>query len=215
MIRAARVAAEPHRRHSRRAKPVLSAADQPSRLRRLGLVDVLAARRHVPGARVLLAYRRIFCLWGENRPVRGQPRDTYRGDLAIAGEVSELHGHLFGSVFGENGTRGGRPAESTPAGGGQPRSAGWSSLKWQSVSSIDERLRDSESDLLYAIWRKADGAAVWPHVLLEQRVESGAVAADVQHSHLGARNTPLRGGTDSTMATVRADARKRVGIPTG
>ena len=45
----------------------------------------------------------------------------------------------------------------------------WSSLKWQSVSFIDERLRDSESDLLYAIRRKADGAAAWLYVLLEHQ----------------------------------------------
>ncbi len=45
----------------------------------------------------------------------------------------------------------------------------WSSLEWQSVSFIDDRLRDSESDLLYAIRRTADGAAAWLYVLLEHQ----------------------------------------------
>ena len=45
----------------------------------------------------------------------------------------------------------------------------WSSLKWQPASFIDDRLRDSESDLLYAIERKADGAPAWLYVLLEHQ----------------------------------------------
>ena len=45
----------------------------------------------------------------------------------------------------------------------------WSSLKWQSASFIDDRLRDSESDLLYEIKRKADGAPAWLYLLLEHQ----------------------------------------------
>ena len=69
----------------------------------------------------------------------------------MAGEVSKPHDHLFRSVFGEE-----KELEAAsllqaylpPAVSGELL---WSSLKWQSVSFIDERLRDSESDLLYAI----------------------------------------------------------------
>ena len=63
----------------------------------------------------------------------------------MAGEVSKPHDHLFRSVFGEK-------AEAVS------RELLWSSLERQSVSFIDERLRDSESDLLYAIERKGGGA---------------------------------------------------------
>ena len=87
----------------------------------------------------------------------------------MAGEVSKPHDHLFRSVFGEE-----KELEAAsllqaylpPAVSGELL---WSSLKWQSVSFIDERLRDSESDLLYAIRRKADGAAAWLYVLLEHQ----------------------------------------------
>ena len=96
-------------------------------------------------------------------------RDPYGGRQAMAGEVSKPHDHLFRSVFGEE-----KETEAAsllqaylpPAVSGELL---WSSLKWQSVSFIDERLRDSESDLLYAIRRKADGAAAWLYVLLEHQ----------------------------------------------
>ena len=79
----------------------------------------------------------------------------------MAGEISKPHDHLFRSVFGED-----KEAEAAsllqaclpPA---VSRELLWSSLKWQSASFIDDRLRDSESDLLYAIRRTADGAAAW------------------------------------------------------
>jgi hypothetical protein len=45
----------------------------------------------------------------------------------------------------------------------------WSSLKRQDVSFIDDRLRESESDLLYAVQRKADDAPAWLYVLLEHQ----------------------------------------------
>ena len=45
----------------------------------------------------------------------------------------------------------------------------WSSLKWQPASFIDDRLRDSESDLLYAVERTAGGAPAWLYVLLEHQ----------------------------------------------
>ena len=45
----------------------------------------------------------------------------------------------------------------------------WSSIQEQSVRFIDERLSDSESDLLYAIERKGGGAPAWLYVLLEHQ----------------------------------------------
>ena len=87
----------------------------------------------------------------------------------MAGEVSKPHDHLFRSVFGED-----KETEAAnllqaylpPA---LSRELLWSSLKWQSASFIDDRLRDSESDLLYAVRRKSDGAAAWLYVLLEHQ----------------------------------------------
>ena len=63
----------------------------------------------------------------------------------MPGEVSKPHDHLFRSVFGEE-----QEAEAAsllqaylpPA---VSRALLWSSLEWQSVSFIDDRLRDSES----------------------------------------------------------------------
>ena len=103
------------------------------------------------------------------RAVDIDSRDAYRGRQAMAGEVSKPHDHLFRSVFGED-------KETEAASLLQaylPQAVSgellWLSLKWQSVSFIDDRLRDSESDLLYAIRRKADGAAAWLYVLLEHQ----------------------------------------------
>ena len=87
----------------------------------------------------------------------------------MAGEVSKPHDHLFRSVFGED-----REPEAVallqaylpPA---VSRELLWSSLEWQSASFIDDRLRASESDLLYAIRRTADGAPAWLYVLLEHQ----------------------------------------------
>ena len=45
----------------------------------------------------------------------------------------------------------------------------WSSLARQDVTFIDDRLRDSESDLLFAVRRKTDGAPAWLYVLLEHQ----------------------------------------------
>ena len=87
----------------------------------------------------------------------------------MAGEVSKPHDHLFRSVFGEGKEH--EAASLLQACMPQAISDAlvWSSLRWQSVSFIDGRLRDSESDLLYAIRRKADGASAWLYVLLEHQ----------------------------------------------
>ena len=85
----------------------------------------------------------------------------------MAGEVSKPHDHLFRSVFGEKAEAAGLLRAHLPE--AVSRELLWSSLQWQSVSFIDERLRDSESDLLYAIERKGGGAPAWLYVLLEHQ----------------------------------------------
>ena len=87
----------------------------------------------------------------------------------MAGEIGKPHDHLFRSVFGEE-----REAEAADLlqaylPDGISRELRWSSLKWQPGSFIDDRLRDSESDLLYAIEREGDGAPAWLYVLLEHQ----------------------------------------------
>ena len=54
----------------------------------------------------------------------------------------------------------------------------WSSLKRQDVSFIDDRLRDSESDLLYAVQRKANAAPAWLYVLLEHQSTPAAILGE-------------------------------------
>ena len=85
----------------------------------------------------------------------------------MAGEVSKPHDHLFRTVFGEKAEAAGLLRAHLPE--TVSRELLWSSLRWQSVSFIDDRLRDSESDLLYAIERKGGGAPAWLYVLLEHR----------------------------------------------
>ena len=84
-------------------------------------------------------------------------------------EVSKPHDHLFRTVFGEEGELEAVGLLQAYLPESISRELRWSSLKWQSVSFIDDRLRESESDLLYAIQRKADGAPAWLYVLLEHQ----------------------------------------------
>jgi len=70
----------------------------------------------------------------------------------MAGEVSKPHDHLFRSVFREEAEAAGLLRAHLPE--AVNNELLWSSLKGQEVSFIDDRLRDSESDLLYAVQRK-------------------------------------------------------------
>ena len=91
----------------------------------------------------------------------------YRSAVVMAGEVSKPHDHLFRSVFREETEAAGLLRAHLPeAVNSELR---WSSLKRQEGSFIDDRLRDSESDLLYAVQRKADDASAWLYVLLEHQ----------------------------------------------
>ena len=85
----------------------------------------------------------------------------------MAGEVSKPHDHLFRSVFREETEAAGLLRAHLPEAVNSELL--WSSLKRQDVSFIDDRLRDSESDLLYAVQRKADAAPAWLYVLLEHQ----------------------------------------------
>ena len=85
----------------------------------------------------------------------------------MAGEVSKPHDHLFRSVFREEAEAAGLLRAHLPE--AVNNELLWSSLKGQEVSFIDDRLRDSESDLLYAVQRKADDEPVWLYVLLEHQ----------------------------------------------
>ena len=85
----------------------------------------------------------------------------------MAGEVTKPHDHLFRSVFRD---------ESEAAGllrGNLPQVVAsellWSSLKRRDRSYIDDRLRGSESDLLFEVQRKPDRAPAWLYVLLEHQ----------------------------------------------
>ena len=64
-------------------------------------------------------------------------------------EVPKPHDHLFRTVFGEEGELEAVGLLQAYLPESISRELRWSSLKWQSVSFIDDRLRESESDLLY------------------------------------------------------------------
>ena len=87
----------------------------------------------------------------------------------MADEISKPHDHLFRSVFGEEQESEAARLLQAYLPQAVSRELLWSSLKWQSATFIDDRLRDSESDLLYAVRRKADGAPAWLYVLLEHQ----------------------------------------------
>ncbi len=85
----------------------------------------------------------------------------------MAGELSKPHDHLFRSVFREESEAAGLLRAHLPE--AVTSELRWSSLQRQDASFIDDRLRASESDLLYAVQRKADNAPAWLYVLLEHQ----------------------------------------------
>ena len=85
----------------------------------------------------------------------------------MAGEISKPHDHLFRSVFRDESEAAALLRAHLP--GPVACAVRWSSLARQDVTFIDDRLRDSESDLLFAIRRKTDGAPAWLYVLLEHQ----------------------------------------------
>ena len=85
----------------------------------------------------------------------------------MAGEITTPHNNLFRSVFGDTGEATALLRAHLPR--AISRQLRWSTLVLQPVGFIDQRLRDSESDLLYLIRRKANAAPVWLYVLLEHQ----------------------------------------------
>ena len=85
----------------------------------------------------------------------------------MASEVSKPHDRLFRAVFREETEATGLLRAYLPE--AVSRELLWSSIEFDAVSFIDDRLRESESDLLYAIRRQAGGAPAWLYVLLEHQ----------------------------------------------
>ena len=103
----------------------------------------------------------------------------------MAGEISKPHDHLFRSVFRDESEAAAllRAHLPEPVAG----SVRWSSLARQDVTFIDDRLRDSESDLLFAVRRKTDGAPAWRR-LAKGRSQSRSLTMN----HLGQLAPTLR-----------------------
>ena len=85
----------------------------------------------------------------------------------MAGEVTQPHDHLFRSVFSDETEAAVLLRAHLPDALGA--ALNWSSLRWLPITFIDNRLRDSESDLLYTICRTSGGAPAWLYVLLEHQ----------------------------------------------
>ena len=85
----------------------------------------------------------------------------------MAAEITTPHNNLFRSVFGDTREASALLRAHLPL--AISRQLRWSTLALQPVGFIDHRLRDSESDLLFLIRRKADAAPVWLYVLLEHQ----------------------------------------------
>ena len=98
------------------------------------------------------------------RKSAGEPLPVVSG---MAGEITTPHNNLFRSVFGDTGEASALLRAHLPQ--AISRQLRWSTLALQPVGFIDSRLRDSESDLLFLIRRKADAAPVWLYVLLEHQ----------------------------------------------
>ena len=94
--------------------------------------------------------------------------------------------------------RGGRPAAGAPAGGGEPRTGVVEPGSAEEGSFIDDRLRDSESDLPYAVRRTADGGAAWLGRL------EGQIAAIENLLRAGAPWPLIESATGIDQAALRA-----------
>ena len=85
----------------------------------------------------------------------------------MAPEVHRPHDKLFRTVFGDPAETVGLLRAYLP----EPLATElqWSSLTLQDATFVDERLRDSQSDLLFAIDRAAGDPPAWLYVLLEHQ----------------------------------------------
>lgn len=85
----------------------------------------------------------------------------------MAPEVHRPHDKLFRTVFGDPSETVGLLRAYLP----EPLAAElqWSSLTVQDATFVDEQLRDSQSDLLFAVERAAGDLPAWLYVLLEHQ----------------------------------------------
>ena len=82
-------------------------------------------------------------------------------------DLAQPHDNLFRAVFGEPAEAAGLlRAHLPPAVSDRLQ---WSTLSVEDSDFIGPDLRATESDLLYAIERRADGARAWLYVLLEHQ----------------------------------------------
>ena len=86
----------------------------------------------------------------------------------MAPEVHRPHDKLFRTVFGDPAEAAGLLRAYLP--GPLAAELQWSRLTIQDATFVDDRLRDSESDLLFAIDRAVGDPPAWLYVLLEHSV---------------------------------------------
>ena len=85
----------------------------------------------------------------------------------MAGEVVHPHDHLFRAVFGNKSEAAALLIPHLP-----PmivNALRWPTLKRRDRTFMDNRLRDSEADLLFEVRRKVDNEPAWVYVLLEHQ----------------------------------------------
>jgi len=85
----------------------------------------------------------------------------------MARDLSQPHDKLFRAVFSDPAEAAGFLRAYLPESLG--RGLAWSTLRLQEGSFVDEALRGSESDLLYAVERRASGGSVALYVLFEHQ----------------------------------------------
>ncbi len=85
----------------------------------------------------------------------------------MAHDVQRPHDKLFRTVFGDPAEAVGLLSAYLP----EPLAAElqWSSLTFQDATFVDDRLRDSQSDLLFSVERAAGDPPAWLYVLLEHQ----------------------------------------------
>ena len=86
----------------------------------------------------------------------------------MAHDVQRPHDKLFRTVFADHGEAAALLRAHLPE--SLARDLRWSTLTLQDRSFVDPDLRDTESDLLFSIRRKAGAPPAWLYVLVEGQV---------------------------------------------
>ena len=124
----------------------------------------------------------------------------------MAGELFKPHDHLFRTVFREESEAAGLLRAYLPeAVAGELR---WSSLKRQDVSFIDDLLRASEADLLYAVERRVDDAPAWMLRAVRAPVDAGRAGGSARRGAGADRADGADGGVSGELAGA-GDRRRR------